>query len=187
MWLRWYLDENSRITLQERGYKNMEPGNRALASNCIVPSHFHTWCHRWAVLSWSCRRRDCLDGYTTAAYMGQMCGTVGHRERQSLHLEASPCGAKKNKINKAKRWLSFIQRNHHETAGVRLNTKNRKLKRWEAHHNNNQTILYPTRTLHPALCHCTAHSTPLRNTQPFMQTKGWQREDNTLRMRRRVV
>lgn len=49
--------------------------------------------------------------------------------------------------------------------------------RRENHYNDNQIVLQPNnKNTDPALCHCTVHSTPLRNTQPFMQTKGWQRE-----------
>lgn len=60
------------------------------------------------------------------------------------------------------------------TAGMRLNTENRKLKRWEEryHNNNNHNSIIPNNnTTDPVLCHFTVHYAPLRNTQPFMQTK----------------
>lgn len=88
-----------------------------------IPSHPHTWCHQWVVLSWSCRRRDCLGGYTTAAYMGRKCDTAGHRER--LLTIKSPTTRCTQWVTD---WPSMIQVNHQKTARVRLNTEDRKWK-----------------------------------------------------------
>lgn len=79
-------------------------------SSVQIPSHSHTWCHQWAVLSWSCRRRDYLGGYTTAAYMGQMCDTAGHKER--LLTIKSPDIQHTHWVTD---WPSVIQINHHDS------------------------------------------------------------------------
>lgn len=45
----------------------------------LTPCRPHKSCHQSAVLFWSCRKRDCLDEHTTAAYMGQRGGTEGEQ------------------------------------------------------------------------------------------------------------
>lgn len=46
-----------------------------------APCWCRTLCHRWGVLSWSCRRRGCLGERTRAACMGHSCGTEGEMQR----------------------------------------------------------------------------------------------------------
>lgn len=100
-------------------------GGHAQLYICVVghaqaPCHRHIWCHLLGVLSWSCRKKDCLDEHTTAAYRDQMFGTD---EKQADVRLFKGIFSKYFTTVKLARWVeqrrnAFAYKNRHRTRDI---------------------------------------------------------------------